>query len=85
LVAYQLSRARPFPSRKKVNPIVLRRWIKVANKVGAGQFEARNPMTIDVQGAFVPVPMAGVHASKPVDTHTGLCVSRSSATARPYR
>lgn len=48
-----------------MNPNVLRRWIKEAQGGGAAVPVLLNPMSVDVQSAFVPLPLATVAARAP--------------------
>ncbi len=48
-----------------MNPNVLRRWIKEAGSVGGAAPAVLTPMSVDVQSAFMPLPLTTVAARAP--------------------
>lgn len=48
-----------------MNPNVLRRWIKEARSAGGAVPAVLTPMSVDVQSAFMPLPLTTVAARAP--------------------
>jgi len=63
-----------------MNPNVLRRWIKEAQGGGAAVPVLLNPMSVDVQSAFVPLPLATVAARAPSAADVRIEIQRNGAT-----
>jgi len=65
-----------------MNPNVLRRWIKEAQGMDAPAPSVRQPMSVDVQSAFVQLPVATAAARTPgiTPTEVRIEIQRNGAT-----
>jgi len=65
-----------------MNPNVLRRWIKEAQGMDAPAPPVRQPMSVDVQSAFVQLPVATAAARTPgiTPTEVRIEIQRNGAT-----